>query len=366
VYVPPYLHYPGYVLWVRQGTVTAQVFDPDRGKLSGEPLPVPSGESVGYALGTYYSDFSTSSDGTFLASNGSARFRLSWLSRDGKILSSLPQLPQVGRYLGLRISPDGTRAAVSISESSGGRDIWTVDFARGVTTRVSSGGVGLTGSWTPDSRRIIYNPIGATSIFERDASGAGPQETVIESSHLLFANSYSPDGRSLVYEQGENAGSNDLWVLSRAPAANRQPVLYLKGPGGLSNAQFSPDGKWLAYTSSESGQQEIFVRTFPKSDWRMQVSSSGGNFALWRKDGKELFYRAPDGRLMVASVRPGKNGLEFGSPVALLRISEPIGPHVYNYDVAADGQRILALTPESSDDSKPLTVLINWQLGLKK
>jgi hypothetical protein len=98
----------------------------------------------------------------------------------------------------------------------------------------------------------------------------------------------------------------------------------------------------------------------------MQVSSSGGNFALWRKDGKELFYRAPDGRLMVASVRPGKNGLEFGSPVALLRISEPIGPHVYNYDVAADGQRILALTPESSDDSKPLTVLINWQLGLKK
>jgi hypothetical protein len=128
----------------------------------------------------------------------------------------------------------------------------------------------------------------------------------------------------------------------------------------------SPDGKWLAYTSSESGEQEIFVRSFPKSEGRVQVSGSGGNFARWRGDGKELFYRAPDGRLMVASVRPGKNGLEFGSPAALFRISEPIGPHVFNYDVAADGQRFLALTPESSEASKPLTVLINWQLGLKK
>jgi Tol biopolymer transport system component len=240
-----------------------------------------------------------------------------------------------------------------------------LDFARGVTTRVSSGGVGLSGSWASDSRRIVYNQIGATSIFERDASGAGQQETVIESSHLLYANSYSPDGRSLVYEQAEKEGSTGLWVLPRGPAPARQPVLYLKSPG-LSNAQFSPDRKWLAYTSSEGGEPEIFVQSFPKSEGRVQVSSSGGNYARWRRDGKELFYRAPDGRLMVVSVRPGKNGLEFGSPAALIRISEPIGPHVYNYDVAADGQRFLALTPESSEASKPLTVRINWQLGLKK
>jgi Tol biopolymer transport system component/predicted Ser/Thr protein kinase len=363
LYGPPYLDHPGYLLWSRQGAVTAQAFDPNSGKLSGEPLPVPGAEAVGYALGTYYSGFSISNDGKLLASNGTDRYRLDWLSRDGKILSSLPQ---PDHYVAVRISPDGKRAAVSIGDPSGDRDMWTVDFARGVNTRVSSGGAGLMGSWTPDSRRLVYNPISAGSILERDASGAGPEETVIEASHVLYADGYSPDGRSLMYEQLGKDGSTDLWVLARGPGPSGQPVLYLKSPASLSNAQFSPSGKWVAYTSSESGQQQIYVQSFPKSEGRVQVSGSGGNFARWRGDGKELFYRASDGRLMVASVQPGKNGLEFGSPTALFRISEPIGPHLYSYDVTADGQRILALTPETLEASKPLTVLMNWQLGLKK
>src|SRR5205823_2331490 len=120
--------------------------------------------------------------------------------------------------------------------------------------------------------------------------------------------------------------------------------------GTYRNAQFAPDGKWVAYTSVESGQEEIYVQSFPKGDIRVQVSNGGGAFARWRRDGKELFYRALDGKLMVASVRSAGSGLELGTPAALSRITVPqSGARFYAYDVSADGQRILTLMPESSE-----------------
>ena len=229
---------------------------------------------------------------------------------------------------------------------------------------------------SPDNRTIVYYGLNQTSVLERNSSGAAPEETLITTSHSVYADDLSPDNRYLLFEQQEDDGSTDLWLLPHlSSSADRKPVLYLKGSGGsgssfdrggLMNAQFSPDGKWIAYTSVESGQQEVYVQSYPRTEIRVQVSNTGGNFARWRKDGKELFYCALDGRLMVASARPTRNSLEFGTPSALFHIAEPTGPHLYMYDVSADAQRILTLTPESSELPAPLNVLVNWQAGLKK
>lgn len=220
--------------------------------------------------------------------------------------------------------------------------------------------------WSPDGRKMVYYRLFATSIFQRDAGGAGSPETLLESSRPVYPDDFSPDGHTLLYEQDGDDGSRGFWLVPYPPtgAADRKPVFYMSSPaGGASlNAQFSPDWKWVAYSSGESGQQEIYVHSFPKPDARVQVSNNGGNFVRWR--GKELFYRAPDGRLMAATVRDSGHGLEFGTPAALGVSVSLVGGRFYSYDVAADG-RILALVPERSEDA-PLTVLVNWQAVRRK
>jgi Tol biopolymer transport system component len=373
VYVPPSRYHRGFLIWLRQAAATAQVFDPDRGELSGEAIQLPGTEHINWPSGNYYSGISASRDGVILTNNVSDRYRLNWLSRDGRVLSS-PSRPD--HYTALRLAPDGNHALVGMIDAAGDRDIWTLDLARGVRTRVSSPGRGLFGFYSPDGRTVVYYGLNQTSVLEGNSTGAGPEETLITTSHSLYADDFSPDNRYLLFEQQEDDGSTDLWLLPHWPgSADRKPVLYLKDSGGsgdyfdrggLMNAQFSPDGKWIAYTSVESGQQEVYVQSYPRTEIRVQVSNSGGNFARWRKDGKELFYCALDGRLMAASVRPTRSSLEFGTPSALFHIAEPTGPHLYMYDVSADGQRILTLTPESSELAAPLTVLVNWQASLKK
>jgi hypothetical protein len=141
--------------------------------------------------------------------------------------------------------------------------------------------------------------------------------------------------------------------------------LYLKSAASLSNAQFSPDGHWVAYSSNQGGQPEIYVQSFPKTEIRIQVSNGGGNFARWRKDGKELFYRALDGRLMSAPVRDTGRRLELGT-AAQFGITVPfVGDRFYAYDISADGQRVLSLAPDGSENT-PVIALMNWQAALKK
>jgi dipeptidyl aminopeptidase/acylaminoacyl peptidase len=202
--------------------------------------------------------------------------------------------------------------------------------------------------------------------LERSATGSGQPATILASANVVYADDWSPDGRYLLYEESIDGRSN-LWLSSRAgQPGDGKPISYLKTSSSETNGQFSPDGKWIAYTSDESGHEQVYVQSFPASDQKWQVSESGGNFARWRRDGKELFYRAPDGRLMVASVRPVGRGLEFGKPDALFRITEPGGAHTYPYDVSPDAQRILALTNGSEDNPSSLTVLMNWRSGLKQ
>lgn len=366
IYVPPRLHYPGYLVWLRQGTLTAQPFNPERGQLTGEPLAVPGAEEmVGMVMGGNNSfGLSASNDGIILGNRGSKPNQPVWKSRDGRALGTVLG---VDHYAGVQISPDGTRAVLSISDLSNVRDVWIVDFARGVKTRLTAGGPSLSAFWSHDGRSVVYYVTNGGTISERDASGARQAQTLIDTK-TSQGDDVSPDGRVLLFDEVEPDGSKNLLTLplQATGSGNPKPSPYLKTTSRQSpQAQFAPDGKWVAYSSDESGVPEIYVQSYPTPAAKIQVSTHGGNLPRWRKDEKELFYRSPDGNLMAVPVHVSGTNLTFGSPAALFRIPNDFGARFYPYDVSADGQRFLVLA-EDNADKPPLTVLINWQAGLNK
>jgi Tol biopolymer transport system component len=362
-YVAPTGRRSGYLVWTSQESLIARPFDPGTARFTGEVLQVPGAESPPFLTGAFNPGVSVSNEGDILYASGSERFRLGWFNRGGTLTGAVGQ---PGDISSLRISPDGTRASVSAANASGQRDVAVVDFARGLQTRLPSGGLVGAAIWSPDSQRIVYYLQNSNSILERSATGSGQPATIVNSSKTVSADDFSPDGRYLMYEENTN-GRFNLWLFPRGgQAGDGKPIAYLKTSSSETNAQFSPDSKWVAYTSDQSGHEEVYVQSLPASDQKWQVSENGGSYARWRRDGKELFYRASDGKLMVASVRPGPHGLEFGKPEALFRVAEPAGLHTYPYDVSADGQRILTFTAGSEDNSSALTVLMNWRAGLKQ
>jgi len=359
VYSPPHGKTQGYLLWVRQNALVGQPFDPERTHVSGEPVSIAGAEGVGTVGTNNQSLFSLSNEGTLLFSGADDNYQLAWFSRDGKALSGVGK---PDRYVTVRISPDGNRAAVSIIDSSGERDIWAMELARGLPNRLTYDS-GFVPVWSPDGHRIAYHGITQTRLFTIAASG-GDRQGMLESQDTVYINDWSPDGRLLMYTKVSPATLYDLWVLPTS--GDRTPVPVLVTPFNESHGQFSPDGKWIAYTSNESGQEEIYVRSMPATG-STRVSTSGGSFSRWRADGKELFYRALDGRLMAVPVTTVAERLEFGPPVGLMPIAEPLGTFAYPYDVAPNGEKILALTPGGSEHNvMPLTVLVNWEAGLKR
>lgn len=199
----------------------------------------------------------------------------------------------------------------------------------------------------------------------KNANGTGQEEMALQSQYTVYMNDWSPDGRYLVYTQQNPEGRFELWLLSLT--GERKPLPFVKTAFNDSQGEVSPTSNWIAYTSDESGGlNEVYVTSFPTAGTRWRVSSSGGSFPRWSRDGKELFYRGLDGTLMVASVRSAPQGLALGTPASLFRIPEPIGMFAYPYDVAPDGKRILALMPSKvSGDSPSLTVLTNWDAKKK-
>ncbi len=347
----------GYVLWPSEGTLTAQPLDPEYCRLCGEPVAVPRAEAIDIHEGTRLAGFWASNNGSILLTTGSDRYQLTWYSRAGEVLSTVGR---PDRYAALRISPDGSRAAVSLVDSAGKRDLWRFEFAHGEKSRLTFSGKGAIPIWSPDSRRIVYSEEPGTTLWEKSAGGTGEDVALLKSDDIIFADDFSPDRRHLMYSTLSLDTQFDLWLLPMA--GDQKPVPYLKTRFSESHGQFSPDGKWIAYRSNESGRDEIYVQTFPASGTKYLVSGGGGGYPRWRVDGKELFYRALDGRLMAAPVQTTEFGLEFGAPVALFHVIEPLGQFPYPYDVSPDGQRILALAPAKD---VTLTVLINWQAGLK-
>ena len=357
-YAPLHGRSHGYLLWLRENNLIAQPFAPERAQLSGEPVLIAGGEAVGSLAALNMASFSVSNDGTLLFSGAGDNFDLTWFSRNGKVLGTIGKRD---RYVALRISPDGSRAAVSIMDPAGNRDLHDLELARGLPSRLTSGG-GFVPAWSPNGEQIAYHSATQTELFT--VNRRGDRQTVLQSEDLIYVTDWSPDGQFILYTRIAKATLHDLWLLPLT--GDRKPVPFLVTAFSESHGQFSPDGKWIAYTSNASGQNEIYVQPLAPGV-RQRVSRYGGSFARWRKDSKELFYLGLDGQLMSTSVQLASQTPEIGNPVALFRIAEPLGAFAYPYDVAQDGQRILALGSGGGDqDVRPSTVLVNWAARLRR
>ena len=349
---------PGYLLFPREGTLMAQAFDAASLALTGAPFRV--AEQVGYLRLNSEAYFSVSETGVLVYQSGDAgKTQLVWFDRSGKQLGA-PGPP--GEYSFPALSPDEKRVAIDRDDPQTGTfDIWLLDLARGIPSRFTFyPGIDVYPVWSPDGSRIVFgsNRDGAWSLYQKSSSGAGSEEAMLKSGERKCPSDWSLDGRFILYTQTSPDTLWDLWVIPLF--GDRQPIPFLQTKFNEVNGVFSPDGKWIAYESDDSGSSQVWVQSFPAgSKW--QVSSEGGSLPRFRRDGKELFYLAANGKLMAVEVKANPSGLEFSAPKPLF------DTHSQNrYAVTADGQRFLINKPVEESASAPITVILNWTAEAKR
>jgi Tol biopolymer transport system component len=269
----------------------------------------------------------------------------------------------IDQYIGLRLSPDGREVLVTIRDATAG-DIWRIDLASGARSRVTSQGRGFYAVWSPDSQQVAFTGVNQREALQAaNARGGGEIQNLSTFVGVqVYPSDWSLDGRHLAYAANSPSTSFDIWLLAMTGA--RKPAPLLQSAFVERHAQFSPDGRWLAFTSNETGRDDVYVQSFPDAATRRIVSSRGGAYPRWGPGGRELLYRAPDGQLTTVPIRFVGSSMDLGAPSVVMRLVDPAGVVPYPYDVAADG-RILALTPASGRvQDGTLTVLMNWQAAL--
>jgi len=347
------------LLYVRDGALMAQGFEPSSGKLSEEERLIANG--VVQDDSTWRAVFTVSSSGLLAyASGAQLQSQLGWYDRTGK------QLGTLGEKFGalnigdreLRLSPSGDRVALSIQAPV--PDVWVMDVARGSRARLTFGSLGGTAPvWSPDGKWVAYecDTKEGQSIMRRPSTG-GPEETLLPSSDQVYPQDWSSDGKYLLYVKGARGAHEEIWVL---PVAGDRKPLQLVPSGAYMSlaAQFSPDMHWVSYASNESGRQEVYVVPFRGGGGKWEVSTSGGMLPQWRNDGKELFYLGLNGTLMAVSVATEGGQLKLGTPQPLFRTNTT------SYDVAPGGKKFL-LDLVGDQGSRPITLVTNWTADLKK
>ena len=359
VYVPP-----GYLLFVREGTLMAQPFDPAKARPTGDAIPIAEQiDSLGDFSAQY--QFSASQNGILAYTSGSGfeGHRLTWADRSGKMTDAVGP---PGAYNNFRLAPDEKRIAFDRPDAQSGiPDVWVMDLIRGTTSRLTfDPTVDNIPIWSPDGLRILYpnRRSGVFDLYIKAASGAGQEEVLVKmGTPTGWGTHWSRDGRFVMYEMPGAKTGEDLWVAPQF--GDRKPFPYLQSQFNESEGTFSPDGRWVAYVSNESGRNEIYVQAFPLSGAKFQISTGGGTEPGWRRDGAELFYLAADRNLMAVPVKSGAT-LEAGVPKPLFPIAVTAGRH--SYAAANDGQRFLVAAGQSDEKSVPVNVVLNWQAGLKK
>jgi Tol biopolymer transport system component len=362
------LYAGGYLFFIRDTKLVAQPFDAVRLKLGGEAVPV--AERVQQSLiGAPSAAFSVSDRVLAYRTGVGVRgfpMQLNWFDRTGKVIGTVGDRAD---YSDLELSPDGTRAAVSEQDPGTGRDIWIFDLARGIPTRFTSDPADEFSSvWSPDGNQIIFSSRrkGHFDLYQKASSGAGATEDVLVDDRDKWPMSWSSDGRFLVYTTG-TVSAGVLPSLSALPLVGERkpfPVLtdaqFSQFPG-----QLSPDGHWIAYGSNESGQTEVYVTSFPGATGKWRVSTAGGSWPRWRRDGKEIFFLSLDNaKLMAAEVDSRGTQFSVGTEHALFAARWRPGAR-YSYDVAPDG-RILGATLIEPPTPAPATLVVNWLTELKK
>ena len=344
---------PGYLLFVRDKTLVAQAFDLKSRKMRGEPVPLAehiATDSVGLAR------FSVSRNGTLVYRTGESGNRLLWVDRGGKDLETLGD---PGEYHNPIFSPGGDRIAFDLVDSRTGKsDIWVRDLARGVNSRFTfSAGDSVAPVWSPDGRRIVFRSGSGWDLYEKPADGEGQEKLLLHTDEQKVPCDFSRDGRYLVFQSRGKETGWDIWVLPASGDGKPFPFVKTRFPEVL--PVISPDGRYLAYQSSESGRTEVYVQTFPAPGGKWQISTAGGGEPRWRSDGKELYYRALDQKLMTVPIEEEPK-FAAGVPKALFLGRFETGVTRNRYLPSPDGSRFLAVGTLGRESITPTTVALNW------
>lgn len=360
----------GHVLFVRQGALFAQSFDAVRLALSGRASQVAQQVAVnGVSMAALST--STTADGPVAYRPGSLAQRLFvWFDRSGR------ELGQVGAAMsGLNassLSRDG-RSVVFMRTVGSNLDIWLLDTVRGALSPVTSDAPIDAGPvWSPDSSRIVFQSTrsgsGVFDLYEKSLASSAPPTLLLATPQQKNPTDWSVDGHFLLYSSQDPQMGRDIWALP-LDRGDRKPLSVLRTSFDEQNAQFSPDGRWIAYESNASGRFEVYVQPFPGPGTPSPISTNGGAQARWRRDGTELVYVALDGRLMLVPIRlaPNLQTVEAGAPVPLFatRIGAAVATQWSAYVVAPDGQRFLVATVKE-EPTLPITVVLNWTTLIKQ
>jgi eukaryotic-like serine/threonine-protein kinase len=360
----------GHLLFVRNGTLIVQPFDAKRLALSGEAMPLLEQVNA-YAVSN--NEVLLYRRATGQAAQGSAQ--LVWFDRNGKPAG---QVGAPANYSGdVRLSPDGRRAAVDLVTGTN-RDVWVIDLARGVPSRLTFEGANWSPIFAPDGSRVVFSRApgltGLTNrLYQKSSSGVGSDELLFEgeqAGEAIFPEAWN--GSHVVFARVKSPSNvpAELWVLPLS--GDRKAFRYLPTKFRNATSAFSPDGRWLAFTTNESGTYQIVIQSFPDpSTGKWQITGNGGTEPRWRGDGRELYYLGLDGKIMAVSIQADKT-VEAGQPVPLFQtpLKTSFNPGLKRYDVTADGQRFLVLSPVVSTpaqaNANPITAVVNWTAALNK
>jgi len=368
VYAPP-----GYLLFVRQGTLMAQRFDAGSLRLTGEAIPL--AEHAGANLALWHGVFAVSENGILAYQVGNAvgeNGRLLWFDRSGK---QIGETGTVGYFTSVSLSPDGSKLAAEVGiPGAFGFNIWVFDLARGIPTRLTfSSNTDAAPCWSPDGKTIVFASTrgGKLHLYQKASDGTGTTLPFVEDNAEEDNPSFSPGGRYLIFERLAAApGSHqEIWALPlfgdrKAFPVVQSPQFDVAGPA------LSPDGKWLAYVSHQSGLEEVYIVPFGKGTGKWEVTNSGGSGATrprWRHDGRELFFLSLDNKLMSAEISEQGTSLVVGKVAPLFQTNSMFSAHLHwPYDVSADGKKFVVATQLAQGTSGPLTLVTNWPALLKK
>ncbi len=361
----------GHLLFIRQGTLLAQKFDPDSPALTGSPFSVAEQVAVDAAAAGNLAAVSASSAGpiAYRAGSGSGQRQFVWFDRSGREIGRVGG-PDASTPINPSLSPDGRRVAVR-RLVNGNSDIWLLDVARNVLSRFTfDPAIEFAAVWAPDGSRLAFNSNrnGAFDLFQKSAAGAGVEDVLLVTPQLKTPGDWSLDGRFLLYRDVDPRTGWDLWALPLE--GDRKPFPVVRTDFEERDGQFSPDGRWIAYQSNESGRVEIYVQPFggpeARARGKWQVSTTGGAQVRWRRDGKELFFIALDDRLMAVPIRlaPDGQGIDVGVPAPLFEThiggATAQGVGTQQYVVVPDGERFLMNTV-TEDAVARITVVLNWK-----
>jgi len=344
---------PGWLIFLRNDALVAQAFDAEKLTLTGEPIPIITGE----INRSNVKRFSVSDTGVLVWQPQWQRdYQLVWFDRKGKQIDAIDTPTKVSVGQDPYLSPDGKRLVVKKEQN-----LWVIDLEKGTGLRLTSTFSQIP-VWSPDGNRIVYSR-GALTL--KSADGVGDEQTLLE--RTAYPASWSPDGRFIIFSETGVKTRMDISVLPMF--GDKKEYQLSNSPFDERSPQLSPDGRWLAYSSDETGDYEIYIQSFSAegklgSD-KKRVSTSGGKFPVWRHDGQELFFVAADGSMMVTSVKTGGKEFEFESPKPLFK-TRLLQSNFHEFDVTHDGQRFLIGTRIGEPTAPPPTVILNWTAIVKK